>query len=99
MRGKPENYDYSLYQYRDTKKREIDFLVEKEGEGIIGIEVKASSSISRADFAPQIWFKENIIKDKSPYRGIVLYTGENTLSFGDGMIAVPFAALWTEALF
>jgi len=93
------DYDYSLYQYRDTKKREIDFLVEKEGEGIIGIEVKASSSVSRADFAPQIWFKENIIKDKSPYRGIVLYTGENTLSFGDGMIAVPFAALWTEAPF
>jgi len=90
------DYDYSLYQYRDAKKREIDFLVEKEGEGMIGIEVKSSSSISREDFAPQIWFKENIIKDKSPYRGIVLYTGENTLSFGDGMIAVPVAALWTE---
>jgi predicted AAA+ superfamily ATPase len=91
--------DYSLYQYRDAKKREIDFLVEKEGEGIIGIEVKASSSVSKSDFAPQIWFKENIIKGKTPFRGIILYTGENTLSFGDGMIAVPLAALWTEARF
>ena len=88
--------DYSLYQYRDAKKREIDFLVEKEGEGLAGIEVKASSSVSKSDFAPQIWFKENIVKGKYPYRGIVLYTGENTLSFGDGMLAVPIAALWAE---
>ena len=88
--------DYSLYQYRDVKKREIDFLIEKENEGLVGIEVKASHKVSREDFAPQIWFKENIIKDKMPYRGIVLYTGEDTLSFGGGMLAVPAAALFKE---
>jgi len=86
--------DYSLYQYRDTKKREIDFLIEKQNEGIAGIEVKASRSVSIEDFASQIWFKENIIKDKTPYRGIVIYTGEDTLSFGGGMLAVPAAALF-----
>jgi predicted AAA+ superfamily ATPase len=88
--------DYSLYQYRDTKKREIDFLVEKEGESIIGIEAKASSKVTKDDFSAQIWFKENIVKGKTPYRGYVLYSGEDTLSFGDGMLAVPIAALWTE---
>jgi len=86
--------DYSLYQYRDTKKREVDFLIEKENEGLVGIEVKASHKVSIEDFAPQIWFKENIIKDKMPYRGIVLYSGEDTLSFGNGMKAVPAAALF-----
>ena len=89
--------DYSLYQYRDAKKREIDFLVEKEGDGLIGIEVKSSRSVSKEDFYSQIWFKENIVKNKTPYRGIVLYTGENTLSFGDGMLAVPIAALWDDS--
>jgi len=87
--------DYSLYQYRDAKKHEIDFLVEKADEGIAGIEVKASSRVSKEDFAPQIWFKDNIIKGKMPYNGFVLYSGEDTLSFGGGMTAVPIAALWT----
>jgi predicted AAA+ superfamily ATPase len=87
--------DYSLYQYRDIKKREIDFLIEKQNEGLVGIEVKASRSVSIEDFAPQIWFKKNIVKNKMPYRGIVLYTGEDTLSFGGGMSAVPIAALFT----
>jgi predicted AAA+ superfamily ATPase len=86
--------DYSLYQYRDVKKREIDFLVEKEDEGLIGVEVKAGRKVSIEDFASQIWFKENIIKGKLPYRGIVIYTGEDTLSFGGGMLAVPAAALF-----
>ena len=88
--------DYSLYQYRDAKKHEIDFIVEKENEGMAGIEVKASSRVSNEDFVQQRWFKNNIIKGKLPFVGIVLYSGEDTLSFGDGMLAVPIAALWTE---
>ena len=87
--------DFSLYQYRDIRQHEIDFLIEKDNEGLVGIEVKASKSVSKSDFAPQIWFKENIAK-KTPYRGIVLYSGEDTLSFGNGMLAVPIAALWAE---
>ena len=88
--------DYSLYQYRDAKDREIDFLVEKEGEGLAGFEVKASRSVSGEDFAPQRWFRDNIVKGKMPYKGFVLYSGEDTLSFGDGMLAVPIAALWAR---
>ena len=61
-----------------------------------GIEVKASHSVSKEDFAPQIWFRENIIKNKKPYNALVLYCGEDTLSFGAGLLAVPAAALWTE---
>ena len=86
--------DYTLYQYRDLKKREIDFLVEKEGVGIAGFEVKAGSIVSREDFSAQIWFRDNIVKGKTAYKGFVLYSGEDTLSFGSGMTAVPIAALW-----
>ena len=86
--------DYSLYQYRDAKKREIDFIVEKENEGLAGIEVKAGRNVSKSDFTPQIWFRDNIVKNKMPYRGTVLYSGEDTLSFGGGMYAIPIAALW-----
>lgn len=87
--------DYSLYQYRDAKKREIDFLIEKEDEGIAGIEVKSGRVISREDFSSLVWFKENIAKDKK-FKGIVLYSGEDTLSFGGDMLALPVAALWMD---
>ena len=89
------NRDYRIYQYRDHKKHEIDFLITKEGEGIVGIEVKASSRVLKSDFAPQIWFRENILRGKTPYNGIVLYSCEYTLPFGDGLLAVPIASLWT----
>ena len=87
---------YSLYQYRDREKREIDFLVEREDGALVGIEVKASHSVSSGDFAHQKWFRDNIVKDKKTYIGIVLYSGEQTLSFGENLLAVPIAALWTE---
>jgi predicted AAA+ superfamily ATPase len=86
--------DYSLYQYRDNKKHEVDFIVERSDGSILGLEVKASHSVSKDDFAPQKWFKENIICGKKPYTGLVLYAGENKISFGDNMAAVPIAALW-----
>jgi len=85
---------YSLYQYRDREKREIDFLVEREDGVIIGIEVKAGHSVSASDFKHHKWFNDNIIKGRKSYFGLVLYSGEQTLSFGDNFLAVPIAALW-----
>jgi predicted AAA+ superfamily ATPase len=88
--------DHNLYQYRDYKKHEIDFLVERDDRAMIGIEVKAGHSVSKEDFAPQIWFRENIVKGNAPYNAIILYSGEDTLSFGKGLLAVPTASLWLE---
>jgi len=87
---------YTLYQYRDAKKREIDFIVEKEDNALAGIEVKASRSVSTNDFAPLIWFRDNIAAKNSSFRGIVLYSGEDVLSFGGNMHAIPIPLLWTE---
>ena len=90
---------YSLYQYRDREKREIDFIIERAPEhgddgAILGIEVKAGHNVSRGDFAPQEWFRENIIKNKKPYTGIVLYSGDRTIMYSDNFLAIPIAALW-----
>jgi len=63
---------------------------------MVGIEVKAGHSVTKDDFSPQIWFRENIIRGKTPYTAIVLYSGEDTLSFGNGLLAVPAASLWME---
>jgi len=93
------NREYNLYQYRDYKQHEVDFLIERDDGVMVGIEVKSSHSISKEDFKPQIWFKENIYKGKAPkdcksYIAIVLYSGDETLSLGEGLLAVPTAALW-----
>jgi hypothetical protein len=85
---------YSLYQYRDREKREIDFLVEREDGAFAGIEVKASHSVSASDFKHQKWFNENINKEKKPFTGIILYSGEQTLPFGENYFAVPLSTLW-----
>ena len=88
--------EYNLYQYRDYKQHEVDFLIERDDGVMVGIEVKASHSVSKEDFSPQIWFKENIMRGTTPYTALVLYSGEDTLSFGEGLLAVPTAALWMK---
>jgi len=92
---------YKLSQYRDRQDREIDFLVERSPEGgddgsLLGVEVKAGHNVSRSDFRPQEWFIENIIKNKKPYTGIILYSGDRTIQFTENLLAVPTAALWLE---
>lgn len=84
---------YTLYHYRDREKREIDFIIERDDQSLVGIEVKASSVVSKDDFKHLTWFKNNLAKE-NPFSGIVLYTGPYALSFGNNMWAIPISALW-----
>ena len=88
------DYHYSLSHYRDRENREIDFIVRNNAGGLVGVEVKAGSAVSREDCRHMVWFKNNIVKDE-PFIGVVLYTGEVTLPLGKDMYAVPIAALWS----
>ncbi|MES2614738.1 MAG: ATP-binding protein [Bdellovibrionota bacterium] len=85
---------YQMYHYRDREQREIDFLIEHEDGSIVGIEVKASSTVSRESFKHLKWFQEKMVHDFS-FTGIVLYTGEQAVSFGENMWAVPICAMWS----
>jgi len=84
---------FPIRHYRDGRGREIDFIIQNDRGEILGIEVKSSSSFSSNDQRHLKWFKQNIAKDK-PFIGVILYTGENTLNLGNGIYAVPMAALW-----
>lgn len=85
--------EYELYHYRDRVKREIDFLIQRNDQALLGIEVKSSSSIQKKDFQHLRWFQENIAKNKS-FVGIVLYSGNRPLSFGKNLWAIPISMLW-----
>lgn len=82
---------YALTQYRDSDKREIDFIVEGLDDATLGIEVKAGSVVNPSDFTHLKWFARNLAKGS--FTGIVLYTGHATLRFGEGFFAVPMGAL------
>jgi hypothetical protein len=84
---------YQLYHYRDREKREIDFLVERDDQALLGIEIKAGSAISDSDFKHLKWFQNNLAKDRK-FVGIVLYSGEYAGLMGNNLWAVPFGSLW-----
>ncbi|MBI5448376.1 MAG: ATP-binding protein [Gammaproteobacteria bacterium] len=90
------NGQYELSHYRDREKREIDFLIERDDHALLGIEVKASSTINTSDFKHLKWFKENIAKNRL-FIGIVLYSGEFSGSMGENLFAVPYENLWITA--
>ena len=76
--------------------REIDFVVTNENGAILGIEVKASQSVSTDNFKHLQWFKDKILRPEVPYTGIVLYAGNAVRSFGNGCFAVPFTLMWGD---
>jgi hypothetical protein len=62
---------------------------------LLGIEVKAGSAVTKDSFKHLLWFRDNMAKGRL-FVGVVLYTGEHVLPFGEGMWAVPISVLWGE---
>jgi uncharacterized protein len=85
--------NYQLYHYRDREQREIDFIVENDNGDILGIEVKAGSAVNKDHFKHLRWFREHLSKDRQ-FIGIVLYTGEHIVPFGENLWAVPINLMW-----
>ena len=82
--------DYEISHYRDNRKREIDFLIERSDGALLGVEVKAGS-VAASDFKHLKWFAVNVAK--KPFTGIVIHSGKDVLPFGEGFYSVPFSAL------
>ena len=80
-----------LHHYRTESGHEVDFVIEKPIGKVVGIEVKARSYVTAADFSGLESLKE--VAGKDFQEGIVLYTGKHVLPFGSHMTAVPITAL------
>lgn len=81
-----------LFHFRSHDGNEVDFILEEPGGRIVGVEVKASTAVTNADFKGLRYLADRI--PKRFHRGIVLYTGAEMLSFGPKLHAVPLSALW-----
>jgi uncharacterized protein len=81
-----------LFHYRTKDKVEVDAVLENRQGGVVGIEVKASSTVSSGDFRGLRHLAERTGDDF--IAGAVLYTGTQTLPFEPRMRAIPVSALW-----
>lgn len=81
-----------LYHFRTDKGQEVDYVLEDAEGQLVAVEVKASYSVSRADFRGLEMFRDLV--GSRLRAGIVLYYGSQTLPFGDRLWAQPLSALW-----
>ena len=78
--------------YRDKDKVKVDLILESYTGGLIGIEVKASSTVTSKDFQGLRKFK-NITGDKF-IMGIILYDGDHSTQHEEQLYSVPIGCLW-----
>ena len=81
-----------LFHYRTKDRVEVDAILENRQGHVVGIEIKASSTVAAGDFRGLRHLAERIGDDF--IAGVVFYTGTQTLPFGARLRAVPVSALW-----
>jgi uncharacterized protein len=84
-----------LYHYRTKDKVEVDIVLENRQGQVVGIDVKAASTVKSEDFRGLQHLADRLGDDLRV--GVVLYTGHQTLPFGPRFRAVPVSALWEAA--
>ncbi len=82
----------AFFHYRDRDAAEVDIVIERGARTLVGVEVKAGATVTAADFRGLHKLREAARNRFAG--GVVLYDGETSASFGDGMHAVPVRALW-----
>lgn len=82
---------WNIYYYRDKDQVEVDFILENHARKVIGIEVKAGQTIFNQDFRGLR--KLATLAGNNWQSGIILYNGNQCLSFGEKLWAIPFSFL------
>lgn len=82
----------TLAHFRTRDGVEVDGVLESAEGRLVGVEVKASNTVRAEDFAGLRHFAAHA-RDRF-HHGVVLYTGEAAVPFGDRLTAVPIEALW-----
>ena len=84
--------DLRFFHFRDKDGVEVDLVIERGANALAGVEAKAAATVTQADFRGLRKLKE--AAGGRFAGGVVLYDGETSASFGDGLFAVPIRSLW-----
>ena len=82
-----------FYHFRDRDGYEVDIVLEDSQGQIVGIEVKASSTIKAEDFSGLKKLQRSMNYQFA--LGIILSIGERAIKAGEGIYALPISSLWT----
>lgn len=83
----------TLHHFRTARGEEVDLILEDRAGRIVGIEVKASQTVG-ADTFKSLRMLGDELGDRF-VRGVVLYGGRQSVSFGERLHAVPIDAVWS----
>ncbi len=81
-----------VFHFRSAAGQEVDFLLENAAGDLVGIEVKSSSTVTSRDFNGLRALAG--LAGTRFHRGILLYTGPETVPFAPNLHAMPTSALW-----
>ncbi len=84
---------YHFSHFRDKERNEVDIVIQDRNGQVVGIEVKASATVTGGDFSGM-----RRLADACGDRfvlGLVLYDHTQVVPFGGRMLAVPISALWS----
>jgi len=81
-----------LFHFRIHAGPEVDVVLEDAAGRLVGIEVKAAASVSADDFKGLRALAQ--YAGRRFHRGLVLYTGRESVPFGAHLYALPVDALW-----
>jgi hypothetical protein len=82
----------TLHHLRTKEGLEVDAIIEAADGRVAGVEVKAAATVRSSDFAG-LRYLANKAGDQFVC-GVVLYAGQEPLSFGKNLFAAPISALW-----
>jgi hypothetical protein len=82
-----------LHHFRTKEGAEVDAVLERAGRQVAGVEVKLSGTVVAKDFRGLKKLREAVGSRFTA--GVVLYDGEVSIPFGEGLFAVPLSRLWT----
>ena len=81
-----------MHHFREQRGAEVDIVLEAPSGEIVGIEIKATTSLGSSDLAG-LRALQSLIGERFR-RGILLHTGTAARPFGPDLFVLPIAALW-----
>jgi uncharacterized protein len=83
------------FHWRDRNGTEVDLILERNDGQLVAIECKLANDVDTSDFRGLRRLRDEL-GDKF-IGGMVIHVGDRVRSFGDRLLSVPVAALWSAS--
>lgn len=83
---------FEVYHYRDRDGDEVDLVIECDDGGVIGVEVKATTSFTARQFRGLTRMRDRL--GERFVCGVVLNTGGQGYRYADRLYGAPVSTLW-----